>query len=465
MIDRCVLEWQKLPYGEGDGQIPLPAAERLAAVAARSPLGGPDGSNILTLTHKALVAGQVVGVIVADGCRLEVLPKLDQAPAGPEADERPALRLQLVHMLATILDFDIAAGENAGLAWQRESLLEILIGLFLDALVDAVRQGLPRQYLQHEDDLPRLRGRLDVQRQFTVLAASPQRLASRYDELSPDIVLNQIMKAALGRLRQLSRSARNQRQITELSFVYADIASVPVKDLRWDRVILDRTNRRWRKLLQLAQLLLGGRFQGTSTGATLGFSLLFEMNTLFEQYVATIMMRTAGPTGFHVKPQDASLYCLEAVGDDGRLVRRFQTQPDIVLRRHGETRLLIDTKWKRLASTIDDPKNGVAQADVYQMMAYARVHRSRNLLLLYPHHGGLGRPEGLISDHRITGSSDRLIVGTIDLLNRKAIAEKLWSLVHATSRLEHERVEETGRHTSLSLHAQSAGTVIESITD
>lgn len=135
-----------------------------------------------------------------------------------------------------------------------------------------------------------------------------------------------------------------------------------------------------------------------------------------------------------------------------------------MLRRNGEALLIIDTKWKRLAPFVDDPKNGVAQADVYQMMAYARVHRCPNLLLLYPHHGELGRAGGLVSDHRITGGNDRLAVGTIDLLNRKAIAERLWSLIAASTSSLHSQVEQTVHHTPRILHAQGAGTVIESIT-
>ena len=56
-----------------------------------------------------------------------------------------------------------------------------------------------------------LRGRLDVVRQFSTLAASPDRLACRFDELSSDIPLNQIMKAAVAKLLRLSRAPQNQR--------------------------------------------------------------------------------------------------------------------------------------------------------------------------------------------------------------------------------------------------------------
>jgi 5-methylcytosine-specific restriction endonuclease McrBC regulatory subunit McrC len=40
---------------------------------------------------------------------------------------------------------------------------------------------------------------------------------------------------------------------------------------------------------------------------------------------------------------------------------------------------VIDTKWKRISSRIDDPKQGVSQSDVYQMMAYAQLYSAPRL--------------------------------------------------------------------------------------
>ena len=78
------------------------------------------------------------------------------------------------------------------------------------------------------------------------------------------------MKAAVKRLAQVARSSENQRMLRELSFAYADIADVPIAVLRWDEVVLDRTNQRWRELLSLAKLLLGERFQTTTSGSATG---------------------------------------------------------------------------------------------------------------------------------------------------------------------------------------------------
>ncbi len=94
--------------------------------------------------------------------------------------------------------------------------------------------------------------------------------------------------------------------------------------------------------------------------------------------------------------------------------RRFLTRPDIIVSRQGVPELIIDTKWKRLATRGEDPKQGVAQADVYQLMAYGRLYRCPQVMLLYPHHDGLSQPEASsAASHR--GGDDRLSVATIQL--------------------------------------------------
>lgn len=411
MIRRTILEWGSLPYGEGDDAIPERAADRLMAVARASPLGGKDGGRILTHGRRALGARQVVGVLAADSVALEILPKID-VPAADGTAAYGQIRQRLVHMLAVALDLDIAAGAMTELSWQKETLLEILIGLFARKLADEVRKGMPRHYLAHEDDLTSVRGRLDITRQFTALIARPDRLACRYDDLSPDIVLNQIMKAAVERLIRVSASAENQRRLRELAFFYADISSVQASALAWDSLILDRTNRRWRELVELARLLLGDRFQTTSSGATRGFSLAFDMSRLFEAYVARQLRKALAGTDLTVHPQGGRLYCLE---DAETGTGRFMTKPDILVKRKGVVELIIDTKWKRVARQMDDAKRGVSQSDIYQMVAYGQLYNCTDLLLLYPHHAELGSTVGVFGTRRITGTARLLRGATLGL--------------------------------------------------
>lgn len=368
MIRRTVHEWKELPFSpdpDDPATIPEWAADRIAAVAKASPLAGKGGTAVLEHKRRSLRARAVVGVIAAEGCSLEILPKIDVPETG--AGQDAAIRRRLIHMLAVALDMKIDIGSLTELDWQRETILEILIGIFVGKLVDAVRQGMPRAYVGQSDDLHALRGSMDVVRQFTRHAVNPSKLACRFDELSPDITLNQIMKAATTRLRRVSRSARNQRRLQELSFTYADISDVPPARLAWDKVRLDRTDSRWRELVSLARLLLSERFQTSTQGETAGFALLFDMNVLFESYVGQLVRRALRGSGLKASLQGGRLYCLTDE-ETGRKV--FQTKPDILIKCDGEVVHVIDTKWKRIAPRLDDPKQGVSQADVYQIMAY-----------------------------------------------------------------------------------------------
>jgi len=426
VIRRTILEWETIRYGEATDEMPVIAADRIAAIAAASSLAGRGGGGVLEHGRKGLRARGVVGVIAAQGCALEILPKIDVA-GGSDAETTGNIRQRLVHMLAVALDLKIDAGQVTALDWQRETLLEILIRLFSEKLVDAVRQGMPRRYVEHADDLPALRGRLNVTRQFTALAVEPSRLACRFDALTPDIALNRIMKTAVTHLSRIARTTDNQRRLRELAFTYADIADLPISALRWDDVTLDRTNARWRELLSLARLLLGERFQTTSAGGSDGFSLLFEMNTLFEEYVARMLKRALADSDLRVVSQGGRLYCLET--DDRRGL--FQTRPDILIKRGDAVVQVIDTKWKCIAARIDDPKQGVSQADVYQMMAYGRLYDCDQLTLLYPHHPSLSQEEGLQDTSRVTGSNSFLSTATIDIAIDVRIRDRLWAMTKA----------------------------------
>jgi 5-methylcytosine-specific restriction enzyme subunit McrC len=322
------------------------------------------------------------------------------------------------------LGLDIGDGAVSAMARQQEGLLDILIRLFADKLLTEARRGLPRAYLQFDDDLPALRGRLNVVRQFTVHTIRPDRLACCFGALSSDIPLQQIMKACVLFLRRHARAVDTVRKLDELRFVLAEVANVSVTALPWRAVRINRTNRRWDALFGLARLFLKRDWQATHHDplAGQGITLLFPMNALFEAYIAVLMRRSLRHAGLTAETQGGRLFCLTEEGDQGR--PRFQTRPDIIVRdRQSSTPVaVIDTKWKRLSPKIEDAKHGVKQGDVYQMMAYGRIYSCPDLLLLYPHHMGLGsRP--FAADYLIHGRTDRLRLRSIDVSQREAEIE------------------------------------------
>ena len=388
-------EWEYLR----DDKNPLTDAEtrRLHALAERAAKRlKPGPGAVLTRTVKGLQAGQVVGVLRIPGRTVEILPKID--------GEDHAVREALVHMLAVAWDLRVADGEIAALDTQRLDLLELLIRLFADRLRTALRSGLPRRYLAREEDLPLLRGRLDVIRQTTHLAVRPDRLACRFDELSEDTPFNRVLKAAVKLLARRARTAANARSLAELAARFESVGAS--RDPLREQVRLDRSNAAFHGLYRLARLFLARDWQSTASGGAPGFALLFPMNELFEKFVGRSLKRALAPR--RVSLQDGGRYALEE--------RRFALRPDAVIETE-DGAVVLDTKWKRLKP--DEANFGVEQSDVYQMLAYGRAYDAKRLILLYPWSAELGEPEGICAPWKAAGTGCPFDVATVDVGQRK----------------------------------------------
>ena len=399
-------EWETLPVGEGG--LTEAEARRFHALAERAArrLKLP-GTAVLTRTaDRGLKAGQIVGVLAVPGRTVEILPKID--------DDDGAVRAALVRMLAVAHDLPVAEGDLAALDTQRNDLLELLVRLFAERLLAAVRRGLPRRYVAREEDLRLLRGKLDVTRQITRLAVRPDRLACRFDDLSEDTPLNRVLKAAVARLARLARTAANARLLAEIAARLESVGDSP--DPFREPVRLDRTNAAFHDLHRLALLFLAGEWQNTASGRAAGFALLFPMNDLFEKFVGRCLRRALAPV--RIRLQAGGHYALS-----GNL---FALRPDAVIEEAAGT-VVLDTKWKRLDPGKDKEKLGVEQSDVYQMLAYARSYGASRLILLYPWTGELP-PEGRAREWTVAGTDIPLDVATVNVGHPDTVVDALREL-------------------------------------
>lgn len=410
MSHHTIREWGELKLG--DNGFTRDQAGALHAAACAHPLAHRDATNILVYRHDRIVARQMVGMVAARGCSLEILPKVD--PDAPD-ESAATVRSRLVQMLDVALGLDLDSGNAAAMHRQNSTLLEILIRQFAYKLLAEVRRGLPRLYQPCEEDLPALRGRLDVVRQFTRNAVRPDRLACRYDRLDADTPLMRIMASAVVFLGKHARAADTRRTLGELRHVLVDIPFVPANRLDWKGVRIDRTNRRWASLFRLARLLLDREWQTTHhrERAAEGLTLLFAMNDLFESYIAAMLRRAMAGSDIEVVAQGGLRHCLGPwVADEDCIGTTFQTKPDIILRRGNRVLTIVDTKWKTLAEPFEG-KGGVSQGDVYQLMAYARLYRCDDLLLLYPTAPMATADERMVFG--MAGGREKLRIAQIDI--------------------------------------------------
>lgn len=388
-------------------------AQRLLKLAERETRRLRVPQPVLSRTFRpSLRAGQVVGVLSVPGACLEILPKIDGKHDG-------AVRRSLTRMLAVALRFPIAASGSSLMATQRRDLLEVLVQNFADALLAAARQGLPHRYRRREDDLSLLRGKLDIRRQLTQNGARADRLACVYEELSVDTPLNRVLRAAVQRLASVCRTLENRRKISELAarLEFVGDSSDPLRE----PVTLDRTNIPFHRLHALARLFLAGDWQSTSAGTREGFGLLFAMNDLFEAFVGRCMQAALAPRRVHL--QRRNRHALE----DCRQSPLFRLRPDIVV----DDNVVIDTKWKHLDP--DKPTLGVAESDIYQMLAYLRAYRAQRLVLLYPWHEDLEKP-GVCRRWHVSGrTSIPFDVATVDVGRPEDVGAVLNEVIYGTA--------------------------------
>ncbi|MCY4558077.1 MAG: hypothetical protein OXF79_17250 [Chloroflexi bacterium] len=403
-----VREWEHLPIGE-DG-VPEPAARLLLQLSARATRRLRIPQPVLARTARpSLQAGQVVGVLSTREATVEILPKIDR-PDG-------AIRKALVHMLSVVYSLPIADGELTSLADQDATLLEFLVGVFADRLLTAVRRGLPHRYRSRQDDLPLLRGKLDIRRQVARHVVRSDLLACEFDELSVDTPLNRVLKAAVMRLRSIARHSANARKFAELSarFEFVGESRDPLRE----PVTLDRTNITFHRLHSWSRLFLSARWQSTTTGTSAGVALLFPMNDLFEAFVGRAMQSVL-PAG-STRLQHTGLHALTE-----RDQSLFALRPDIVVNGN----IVIDTKWKEL-----DPGErtlGVGQSDVYQMLAYAHAYEAGRVVLLYPWRPGLP-PPGICRRWAITGTSVPFDIATVDIGAPDTVSTALREIIRGQS--------------------------------
>jgi 5-methylcytosine-specific restriction enzyme subunit McrC len=227
--------------------------------------------------------------------------------------------------------------------------------------------------------------------------------------------------------------------LNEIAAHFEDVQSISASDALATNIVLDRSNRRWETAVTLARLLLSSTYQATHRGTYDGVSLLFDMNLLFEEYVASLARTVCVPLGYTVKSHGPHR-CL-ARSDDGQQ-QAFYTKPDLHIERDGFV-MILDTKWKHI-----DPRRpnfNVTQSDAYQMHCYAHVYGSTAAVLLYPHSIALATQPGSQAEWRFESNGAALKLATIDVTKADEFAERLraWLADLEHYRPIHPTVEQT----------------------
>jgi 5-methylcytosine-specific restriction enzyme subunit McrC len=183
------------------------------------------------------------------------------------------------------------------------------------------------------------------------------------------------------------------------------LPSEPATDADFVAALAEPRTAGYRGLLDVCRVLLNGLACADPLG-TGGGAFLVDLGRAFERYLAAALEREfeARP-GWQVEAQPAF-----ALG-------RVELRPDILVRKDGVPRAVLDAKWK--TATLDP-------TDLHQILAYATLTGASRVALVYPgrydERAHFSTPDG-----RVRVSVYRLrVVGTTDEL-----AESVTKLVRS----------------------------------
>jgi 5-methylcytosine-specific restriction enzyme subunit McrC len=398
---------------------------------------------------------QWVGVVQVPGLQVEILPKIDVlTPEGEEASE-PAqhqARRNLLYMLSVSGDVPVRSRDVARLAIRKAPLSETLAAIFADRLRRELLRGPERGYVEQRENLRQFKGKLLVPRHVVRNAAHRERFYCQFDEFLDDTPMNRIFRASCRILLDGTRTPATQDTLRQCLLLLDNVSDIEVQDAAFGHITINRQNERFEDVLRFCRLILSGRTPTVQAGGARTFSLLFDMNKVFERFIAAFVRKYVVPNleGVHLFPQAVD-HVRHLMTSEGAGTLRLE--PDLLLEGAGR-RVVMDTKWKLLASG-KRGRGAVAESDLYQLYAYTRRYGCTRSVLLYPHTPGVESRNFDVLDDKGASSGERVLIRQVRLHRdlqqkpeREALASELEAIIReglqlaaaSGSRFETERI-------------------------
>jgi len=356
-----------------------------------------EGKQIFTFHSKWVKARNWVGVVQVHGLCVEVLPKI-----APKNELRDAVgardfigicRKNLLYMLSIGRDPLFRERDIASLDARVSPLSEKLIEIFATRLEEALLTGLPRHYTRRQENLRRLKGKLKFSQHVARNAANQARFFVQFDEFTPDNMMNRIFKACCRLLLRKVTSPKTQEKLRHCVLLLDDVDDVHVTLEDFKQISLTRQNKRFHQVFNFCMLIVSQQSPTAGAGKHDTFTLLFDMNAVFEEFVTAFYSKKVLPQlsdtdgRIELRPQGTGAERRYLLSYGKRDEKRLMLKPDLLFEMSRESEkesvfTVMDTKWKKIELKTSGPV--VKGSDYYQMYAYAKQYGSQRNVLLFP---------------------------------------------------------------------------------
>jgi 5-methylcytosine-specific restriction enzyme subunit McrC len=319
-------------------------------------------------------AGRFIGSMTVDGRRLTVRPRLGIDVVEAWLDQAFGL---------------VAPPASARHAETETFIVRLLARLWCRAVDNATRHSLPMLRLPRSHEGLFVRGRLDIRQTIRLMGEGQLQVASvTYDRTLDHPVTRALVRAEHSLAQRLTDTAewRTERVRQVMPHLRAAVGSRPKLPTAFElaRVRYTPITLPFKQAALLSHRIASKLGYSARDEPGVAEGILVDVAELWELFVLHCAQRAIA-TGFRIEHgttagrRDYLLHSKHANSGMGRL------KPDVLVLRGNKTAAVIDAKYKRLASSRQRP-NGVDQADLYQLAAYASQYEPEQVAaLVYPH--------------------------------------------------------------------------------
>ncbi len=230
-----------------------------------------------------------------------------------------------------------------------------------------LKQGLYKEYINKQEDLNVLRGKINMSGTIRNRMARKQLLTCEYDELSENNLLNQILKTTvLLLLRHSKVNAKYKDELKKEMLFFSNVDTLDPTMIKWSSIRFRRNNQNYRMLVSICQLIIEGMLQTTESGNYHLASFIDEqrMCRLYEKFILEYYAQNYRKLSVKASQIPWSL-------DDGIGTMLPIMQSDITLQL-GNTVLIIDAKYYSHTTQQQFDKHTIHSNNLYQIFTYVK---------------------------------------------------------------------------------------------
>ena len=276
--------------------------------------------------------------------------------------------------LKTLRNAPFKSNDFANLKAHNLPLLEVFILMFLAELDNLVKKGIKSDYINIDENRKMLKGKIVFNEHLKQNMIVKKGFFTQNDEFLSDIPANRLIVSTLIKLSKYKLSSKTSTRIMQSRFIFDEIPQSKNYKSDFEKSNISRMLKDYHLILQWCKLFLNNQSFMQDSGESECLTLLFDMNVLFESFVAYHLKKY--PKFQKVGTQSSGKYLTRNDKEEPF----FMLKPDIWIR---DKNIICDTKWKILNNSEQD-NYGISQGDMYQMWAYATRFEAKKIVLIYP---------------------------------------------------------------------------------